>query len=381
MNEEIKFCSRCVMDSTVPDIIFDNSGECNYCKQFDSIINDTPNDQLGESYMEELFNKIRSNGKGKKYDVLIGVSGGVDSTYLVYYAIKNRLRVLAVNFDNGWHSEIAVSNIKNCLEKLGVELVTYVVDYDEMKDILLSYMKASLPWVDGPSDMAINATLFKTANAYGIKYIFNGSSIRTEGKQPDTWTHTDSRQLKYIQKRFGTKKLRSFPNLNPIQLIYYGYYKGIKMIRPFNFIQYSKSTAKQFLEKEYGWKDYGGHHHESAFTKFAIAYWLPKKFGIDKRKVTYSAQVRSGLVMREKALELLSQPPYDPALMEEDKNYVIKKLGITFEEFERIWNEPNKSIFDYPSYLPLFLKYQKIANSVFRKILPFKPLMGYDLEK
>ena len=381
MNANIKVCARCVLDTSVPDITFDDSGECNYCKQFDAIIKDTPNDQLGEINMLKILDKIKAKGKYKKYDVLVGVSGGVDSTYLVHYAIKNGLRVLAANFDNGWHSEIAVSNIKNCLQKLGVDLVTYVVDYDEMKDILLSYMKAGIPWVDGPTDIAINSTLFKIANKNRIKYIFTGSSIRTEGKQPDEWTHTDSRQLKFIQNKFGTKKLKTFPTLSPFQLIYFGIIRNIKMIRPFNYMKYSKSSAKQLLQEEYAWRDYGGHHHESAFTKFIIGYWLPRKFGIDKRKITYSAQVRSGLLERGKALELLAQPPFDPGLIEEDRNYVIKKLGITTEEFIRIWNTPNRSTYDYPSYLPLFLKYQKLANTIFKYILPFKPMMGYKLKK
>lgn len=380
MIEELNVCSKCVMDNTVPDISFNNIGECNYCKQFDAIIKDTPNDQRGETYMLKILEKIKVDGKKNKYDVLVGVSGGVDSTYLVHYAINNGLRVLAVNFDNGWHSEIAVSNIKNCLQKLRVDLITYVIDYDEMKDILLSYMKAGLPWIDGPTDNAINATLYNLAYQHGIQYIFNGSSIRTEGKQPDSWTHCDTKQLKYIQKHFGKKKIKTFPLLSPFRLMYYGAMKGIKMIRPFNYLNYSKAEAKVLLVNEYGWKDYGGHHHESAFTKFAIAYWLPKKFGIDKRKVTYSAQVRSGLLDRDIAMELLNQPPYDPNLMEEDKNYVIKKLGITQEEFKNIWNGSNKTISDYPSYLPLFNKYLKPALFIFKYILPFKPMMGYELE-
>lgn len=380
MNELIKICSKCVSDETLPDIEFDENGVCNYCKQFESIAADSPNDERGAKIIERLFEEIKKNKRKGKYDVVVGVSGGVDSTYLVHYAVKNGLRVLAVNFDNGWHSEIAVSNIKKCLDKLGVDLITYVVDYDEMKDLLLSYMKAGIPWADTPTDLALLATLYKAAAQNKVKTIFVGNNFRTEGKQPNSWTHGDTRQLRYIQKKFGTQKIKSFPMLSPFKLLYFGIAKRIKMVRPFNYLVYSKKAARELLEHEYGWKDYGGHHHESTFTKFAIAYWLPKKFGIEKRKVTFSAQIRCGLMDREEALSLLTKPPYDPALMEEDKNYVIKKLGINTEEFDRIWNSPNKSIFDYPSYLQLYYRYQKLANSIFRFILPFKPMMGYDLK-
>jgi hypothetical protein len=300
---------------------------------------------------------------------------------LVHYAVKRGLKVLAVNFDNGWHSEIAVNNIKKSLQKLNVDLITYVVDYEERKDLLLSFLKAGIPWSDIPTDMGLLATLYKVADENGIKTIFVGNSFRTEGKQPTAWTHGDSRQLKYIQKKFGSKRLKTFPVLSPFKLMYYGAIKKIKMVRPFNYMPYDKSKAKELLVREYNWKDYGGHHHESAFTKFAIAYWLPKKFGIEKRKITYSAQVRSGLLNREKALVLLAEPPYNPELMEADKIYVLKKLGITHDEFERIWNAPNKSIYDYPSYLPLFEKYLKYALLFFKYILPFKPMMGYELKK
>jgi N-acetyl sugar amidotransferase len=374
-------CKRCVSDNTLPDIVFDEQGECNYCKQFDAIVEDSPNDQEGMQYLNNLISSIKNQKPKTKYDVLIGVSGGVDSTYLVHYAIQHGLKVLAVNFDNGWHSEIAVNNIKKSLQKLNIDLVTYVVDYDEMRDILLSYLKAGIPWADIPTDMGLLATLYKVAKENGIKTIFVGNSFRTEGTQPTAWTHGDSKQLKFIQNKFGKQKLKTFPVLSPFKLIYYGTIKRIKMVRPFNYMQYDKSSAKELLVKEYDWKDYGGHHHESAFTKFAIAYWLPKKFGIDKRKITYSAQVRSGLISRDNALNLLSQPSYNLDLMEGDKDYVLKKLGISQNEYDEIWNAPNKSIYDYPSYLPLFNKYIKFAMKIFKYILPFKPMMGYELKK
>jgi len=378
---EVKICTRCVMDETAPDIWFDEQGICNYCYQFDAIAHDSPNDNRGMEILNQIVDTIKRGATNRPYDVIIGVSGGVDSSYLVHWSVQKGLRPLAVNFDNGWHSEIAVSNIQNCLEKMGVDLVTNVVDYDEMKDLLLSYLKAGIPWADAPTDMALVAALYEAALKHKVKAIFVGNSFRAEGRQPMAWTHCDTRQLQYIQKRFGKEKIKTVPLLSPFKLLYYGAVQGIKMIRPFNYMPYDKATARALLEKEYGWRDYGGHHHESIFTKFAIAYWLYEKFGIDKRRITYSAQIRSGLIEREKALEWLSQPPYNPQQIEEDIIYISKKLGISREEFEMIWDNPNKSIFDYPSYLSLFYNYQKLATVLFKSIFPFKPLMAYELSR
>ena len=378
---ELKLCSRCVMDETTPDIWFDEQGICNYCYQFDAISQDSPNDDRGAEILNRMVETIKKEARGRRYDVVIGVSGGVDSSYLVHWAVQKGLRPLAVNFDNGWHSEIAVSNIQHCLEKMKVDLVTNVVDYDEMKDLLLSYLKAGLPWADLPTDMALVATLYEAAAKYKVKAIFVGNSFRTEGRQPMTWTHGDTRQLKYIQKKFGKEKIKTIPFHSPWKLLYFGAIRGIKMIRPFNYMAYDKAAARTLLEKEYSWRDYGGHHHESIFTKFAITYWLYEKFGIDKRRISYSAQIRSGLLNREKALELLSNPPYDPKKIEDDINYITKKLGISQEEFKKIWNGPNKTIFDYPSYLAIYYQFQKLATFLFKYIFPFKPLMAYELRK
>jgi N-acetyl sugar amidotransferase len=380
MKREYQICKDCVSDSSLPEIFFDNLGVCNYCEQFKAIIKEIETSSKVNDYLNAHIQKIKST-KNKNYDVLIGVSGGVDSMFLVDFAVKKGLKVLAVNFDNGWHSEIAVSNIRKCLNKLNVDLETYVVDYDEMKGLLISYMKAGLAWIDFPTDNAINATLYKIASKHNIKYIFNGSSIRTEGKQPLEWTYSDSRQLKFINKKFGEKKIKTFPLLSPMKLIYYSIIKKIVLVRPLNYLNYDKSEAKKILIKKYGWKDYGGHHHESVFTKFAIAYWLPKKFNIDKRIITYSAQIRSGLLKRDKALSLLSLPPYDEKLMLEDKEYVLKKLNISSKEFEKIWNNKNKSLYSYPSLIHIIKRFSFLSSFVLNFIFGFKPLIGFELKK
>lgn len=380
MNTHQQICNRCIMDTTVPDIWFDDKGECNYCKLHDALHASYPQGDEGKKILNKLFEEIKKKGKGNDYDLVVGVSGGVDSTYLTHMAIEAGLRPLAVNLDNGWHSEIAVSNIKNSIEKLGVDLETYVVEYEEMKDILLSYMKAGMAWADCPTDIAIVSTLYRIAAKHNIKYVFVGNNFRTEGKQPDEWTHSDGKQLKYIQKKFGKLPIKTFPNLTISNLLYFSFFRGIKMIRPFYYIDYDKSKAKELMSQKYDWRDYGGHHHESVFTRFIIGYWLPRKFNIDKRKVTYSAQIRSKQITREYALNQVNQPPYDLAKMEEDKELLCKKLGISMEEFQVLIDAPNKSFRNYPSYYPLYLKTKKIARFVFNYLLPFKPMMMFEIE-
>ena len=374
-----KICSRCVMDSNVPGICFDDNNVCNYCKQFDRLCEDNPIDARGKEILDLMFHDIKQKGKNSQYDVIIGVSGGTDSTYLVHMAVEYGLRPLAVHLDNGWNSEISVTNIKSVLEKHNIDLITHVVNYDEMKDIMLSFMKASLPWIDGPTDIALMSTIYRTAAKFNISYVLVGNNFRTEGRQPDAWTHVDGRMVKYVQRKYGSQKLKTFPNLTALDLLYFGAVKKIRMIRPLNFLNYNKKEVQSFITEKYGWKNYGGHHHENVFTKFAIAYWLPKKFNIDKRKVTYSACVRSGEMTRAEAQQKLLEPPYDPKLMEEDKNYVIKKLGIVDSEFEQIWNLPNKSFLDYPSYYPLYLRFRGMFDFAFKYILPFKPMLSYEM--
>jgi N-acetyl sugar amidotransferase len=371
-------CSRCVLDTTVPDINFDEQGICNYCRLHDVLDCAFPQGEEGKEYLLKQVADMKRKGKGKKYDCIIGVSGGTDSTYLCHLAIELGLRPLAVNFDNGWHSEIAVGNIHESIQRMNIDLETYVVNYDEMTDILRSYMKAGFPWIDCPTDIGIVSSLFKIANREGIKYIWVGNNFRSEGKQPDEWTHSDGRQLKYLQKKFGTLPLKTFPNLTIWNLVYYSLLRGIKMFRPFYHIEYSKQDAKKLIIEKYGWRDYGGHHHESIFTRFAIAYWLPRKFNIDKRKVTWAAQVRSGKMSRDEALEQLAELPYDAKRMEEDKSLVIKKLKITEEEFTEMWNTPNKTFRDYPSYFPIYERSKKVARFVFNRLLPFKPMMMFE---
>lgn len=379
MSKPLKICSRCVLDKSIPNIEFDENGECNYCKLHDILDKDFPTGKEGKRQLGLLFEDIRDAGKGKEYDCIVGVSGGVDSTYLVHIAKKYGLNPLAVHLDNGWDSEIAVSNIKNSIEKLGVDLYTYVIDWREVRDIHLSLIKASYPWVDGTTDLAIVSTLYRVAAENGIRYVLQGSDFRTEGKQPTKWTYIDGKIIKSIHKKYGSfSKLSSFPILTLSKFINYELLKKIKTLRPLYYLDYDKKKAKEFLKKNYAWKDYGGHHHESIFTRFIIGYWLPNKFGIDKRKITFAAQVRSGLMSRERALKELKSSPYEVGRIEEDKDYIVKKLGITMEDFVKYFGSTNTSYTDYPSYKSIFEIVKRYGDFVF-KVFRMKPMITYQL--
>ena len=379
MKQSQKICKRCVLDDTVPDIEFNKEGECNYCELHDKLSEAFPNDERGKQILEEMFAKMKKDGKGKEYDCVVGISGGVDSTYLIHLAKSYGLRPLAVHVDNGWNSEISVSNIKNSIEKLEVDLYTYVIDWNEMKDILKSFLKASYPWADGPTDIALVSALYKVAKENGVKRILVGNNFRTEGRQPTEWTYVDAKIIADIRNKFGTiKRIKSFPSLSILDLFRYEYLLGIKLVKPLYYLDYDKEKTKKFVSQEYGWKDYGGHHHESIFTRFVIGYWLPRKFNIDKRKVTFSAQVRSGLRKREQALEELRELPYGEKKMQDDKDYIIKKLGFTEKEFDKILQSSNSSFKDFPSYNKIFKLITRYL-SVLYKIFGTKPMMAFDL--
>lgn len=349
---DYQICSRCVLDTTVHDIWFDDEGVCKYCKIYDEMEKAHPLGDDSEARLAELVRRIKESGKGKEYDCIVGVSGGRDSTYTLLTAVKLGLRPLAVHFDNGWNSDIAVSNIKNVTTKLGVDLHTVVADWEEFKDLQIAFIKASVPDADVPTDYAIYSVLFDEANKEGVKYILNGHSFRTEGTSPISWTYMDGRYLKSVHKMFGSlNKIESFPIMSMAQLLYYVFVKGIKDVRLMEFIDYKKKEVDAVLEEEVGWKYYGGHHHESVYTNFFQSYLLPKKFNIDKRKTENSALVLSGQLSREEALKEIQLSPYK--YEKEIVGYAINKLGLTRDEFQRLYEQEAKSFRDYPTYFPL----------------------------
>jgi N-acetyl sugar amidotransferase len=375
-----QICTKCVVDSTVPGVTFDDQGVCTYCKLHEILAKDFPQGSAGTLKLDQIIDAIKQKGKNKPYDCVVGVSGGTDSIYLLYWAKKNGLRPLAVHFDNGWNSEIAVHNIQKALEKLKIDLQTYVVDWEEFKDVLVSFLKSSLPWADIPTDFGITSTLYRVASEENLKYILVGNNFRTEGKMPTEWTYSDGRTIKYIQKHFGTKKLKTFPNLTIFDFFYYSIFRRIQIIRPLNYMNYQKADARALLEKELGWQYYGGHHYESIYTRFAYSYLLPEKFKIDKRIITLSALVRSGGITREEALKELEADPYPKDRVKQDIEYVTKKLGLTTKAFEEIMSLPPKSFRDYPSYYPIFEKLGALVKIAMKFSLPWTPPMMHEMD-
>jgi len=375
-----KVCNRGVWDESVPEIKFDEDGVSNYAHLHDALCKAYPRGEIGANKWLNIVDKIKQAGEGKQYDCIIGVSGGTDSCYLLHMAKELGLRVLAVNLDNGWSSEIAVANIKKITSALSIDLETYVIDYEEIKDLLRSYMLAGLPWIDIPTDLAIKAILYKIASRENIKYILRGNDFRSEGSQPTEWTYGDGKQLKAIHKMYGKVKLKTFPNYTIESLIYYGFIKKIKSIYPFYYIEYKKNKAQEFLKAQYDWQYYGGHHFENIFTKFAISYWLYEKFGIDKRKITLSAQILSGEMDRVSALDIINSEPYSLADKDVMIDFMLKKLEIESEHFENILKDKNKTYKDYPSYYYLFKKLNKSFQFIIKLVFIHKPQSLYKTE-
>lgn len=343
-----RVCSRCLYDDTIPGIVYDADGVCQFCKIHDEMEKRYPLGAAGEKRLAELVARIKAAGRGRAYDCVVGVSGGVDSTYALYKAMQLGLRPLAVHFDNGWNSEIAVHNIENATRKLGVELYTHVADWDDFRRLQISFLKASTSDAEIPTDMAISAVLLRTAAREGVRYVLNGHSFRAEGIVPRGWTYFDGRYIQAVHKRFAGTSRTKIPNVTMAALLYYMFVRRIQVLPFLNYMDYGKQEAAEVIAREVGWEDYGGHHHESVYTHFFQSYLLPRKFGIDKRKLGLSARVRSGRLGRDEALAVIAAEPYPekPELVE----YTVKKLELSEAEFAEIMAAPVKSFRDYPSH-------------------------------
>jgi len=340
------------MDTSDSEITFNENGYCNHCLEyFENTSKRTYRGKETDQILAQLVEKIKKTGKNKKYDCVLGLSGGIDSCYSAYIARQLGLRVLTVHLDNGWNSETAVKNIKYVVGKLGFDYQSYVLDWEEFKDLQLSFLKASVPEAETPTDIAILAALHKVAAKYNIKYIISGGNFVTEGILPKSWHYDakDEKYLKSIHKLFGTKKLKTFPTFSFLKEMYYKFIKGIKIIYLLNYIPYSKKEAMKVIEKELDWKYYGGKHYESKYTGFLQSYILPEKFNIDYRLATFSTQICAGEMTREEALTELQNKPYDLEKVYEEKEYVSKKLGISVNEFNEIMKTPKKTHYDYPN--------------------------------
>lgn len=353
------------MDTTVKGIKFDENGVCTFCKIHDEIEEKYPINDETPFKLKSIIDKIKQDGKHKQYDCILGVSGGRDSTYTLYNAVKLGLRPLAVHFDNGWNSEIAVQNIKNACEILDVDLHTHVADWEEFKDLQRSFLFASVPDAEVPTDWVIFSVLYKEASTYGIKYIIHGHSFRTEGTTPLTWTYMDGRYVNDIQKTFGTKKIKSFPVMSVFKYLYFTFVKRIQQFRMLYYIPYNEKEVMRVLEEELGWKNYGDKHHESKYTAFFQSYILTRKFNIDKRKLHYSAKLRNGQLSREDALKVIEKDPFTAG--DELIDYCLKKLDFTRADFDKIMKSQPKLFFEYKSYYSLVKLFKtpiKIGNKL-----------------
>lgn len=345
-------CTRCIMDTSDPDITFDANGVCHHCHAYDEAVRTRLlTGDAAKRKRDDIAAEIREAGRGKPYDCIIGISGGVDSTYVAYAARKLLgLRPLAVHLDNGWNSELAVKNIQHVLEKLNIELFTEVLDWDEFRDLQLAFLRASTPDSEIPTDHAIVSVLYQQARRHGVKYILSGCNVRTESHLPPAWSrgHSDWRYIQGLQKQFGTRPLATFPHRNMFNLVWDA--RTIQWIDILNYLDYRKDEALRVLQDELGWQYYGGKHYESIYTRFYQGYILPKKFGFDKRLMHLSSLVCSGEITRDQALAELEKPPYPEDMQASDREYTIKKLGITDVDFEQIMKTPPKKFEDYPSY-------------------------------
>ena len=345
----------------MPGISFDAAGVCNYCKVHEQLDREYPVGDAGRKKLEDLASMIRRSGKGKKYDVVVGVSGGCDSSYLLYKAKELGLRPLAVHFDNTWDSEIAVRNIRRVLKALDVDLYTYVVDNEEYDDLYRAFFRSGVPDLDAPTDIALAAVLNRAAEEHGIGYVFEGHSFRTEGISPLGWLYMDARYIADVHARFGQRPLRTFPNMWLRDQLRWMVVRGIQKIRPLYWVDYHKADAMTLLHERLGWEWYGGHHLENRITAFYHTYFLARRFGIDTRLLGHSALIRSGQMSRDEGLRVIETPrEHDPGLV----TMVKKRLGFSDDEFEGLMTMTKHTHREFATY-----------EATFKRMRPFFWLM------
>ena len=348
------------MDTSDSRITFDDNSVCDHANDFyENVFPKWQTDQSGSRYIEKTIEAIKKNGRNLDFDCILGLSGGVDSSYMLHLAVREYgLRPLVFHVDGGWNSELAVHNIHMLVDKLGLDLFTEVINWEEMRDFQLAWFKAGVPHLDIPQDHAFVATLYKFAEKHRIGYILNGGNISTECvRNPMEFFYygTDMRHIRDVIKKFGTNQMKTYPFSSVFRhKIYLRYVRGIKVVRPLNYRPYIKAEAVQLLEKEYGWKPYPQKHFESRFTKFYESYWLPERFGFDPRRVQFSSLILTGQMTRDDALKRLEKPSYDSTTIQQEFEYVAKKLGIGTEELRHYFSMPKKFFWDYKNQQEIF---------------------------
>jgi len=371
-------CAISVMDTIADiDIRFDEKGISNYYyeyKKAEAAI--VLHGEQAQSKLEAIVNEIKTAGKNQPYDCIMGLSGGVDSTYIAYLSKQLGLRPLAVHFDNGWNSELAVQNIENIVNKLGVDLFTYVINWDEFRDLQIAYLKASVVDIEAITDHAIFATMYRLAGERKIRYILSGTNVQTEQTLPASWIHskTDHINIKSIHRKYGTLPLKTFPFMDAKVKRYYQQMMGVRSISLLNYVDYNKNKVKELIQKELGWRDYGGKHYESVWTRFYQGYILPTKFNIDKRKAHLSDLIFGGQLSKAEALEELKKPMYDPQQFVIDYDFVLKKFGFSAEEFDALMKLPPRSHYDFDYEKPIDVRYPilKPFKKIYRTFFPVK---------
>ncbi len=346
-------CNRCIYDNRVSRISFDEAGICNYCKMSDDIQQQfATGSSQGEQTLEAIIQKIKWEGRHKKYDCIVGVSGGTDSSYTLAKTIEWGLRPLAVHFDNTWNTAIASHNIHKVTGALNVDLSTHVVDNNEMDSLTRAFFTSGVPELDCPTDIALAEVLYRVAAKHRVKYIMEGHSFITEGISPMGTNYFDGKYIEDIYKKFSNEKvLKSFPNMNFSSFMKWTIFKRIKKIRPLWYINYSKEEARKYLEQKFGWEYYGGHHLENRLSAFAYAVYKPKKFGIDDRNWSLAAAARNGLLNRDEALKIYTEPIPDTRELEE---YFIKRIGLTTQEYAAVMTGTKKTYKDFKTYKKRF---------------------------
>lgn len=349
---EINICSRCIYDERTPGISFNSENVCNYCVQVENLIDIYHTGKPeGEAKLMATINNIKKAGRGKKYDCVIGVSGGTDSSFLLIKALEWGLRPLAVHYDNTWNSAIATENIRKVTSKLKIDLFTYVIDNKEADDIFKSFLLAGVPEFDASTDIGFVQVLRSAAAKYRIKYILEGHSFMAEGVSPQGKNYFDGKYIQNIHEKYGKLKMKTFPNLTFLQFMKWVLVYRQKFIRPLWYINYSKPEARKILEETTGWKYYGGHHLENRATSFLHTIYNPQKFGIDNRNWSLSAEARTGILSREEALKIYNTPIVpDLELVE----YVKKRLSLTDSEYEAILQGPKRSHKEFKTYKKRF---------------------------
>jgi N-acetyl sugar amidotransferase len=367
MSEPLRVCTRCIYDSRVASITFDEQGVCNYCHQIDSLSRDYATGTAeGERRMSGILEDIKRAGHGRPYDCIVGVSGGTDSSYLVYYAKLHGLRPLAVHYDNTWNTAIATQNIHKVLRALNVDLYTHVVDNKESDDIFRAFFKAGVAEIEAATDLALAETAYRAAAKYGIQYVLEGHSFRTEGITPVGRNYFDGKYIQSIHQMYGTRPMRTYPLMTFSRFLYWSCVARIKKVRPLWYIDYNKEDTRAFLEREYGWQYYGGHHLENRMTAFFHGIYAPQKFRTDFRNNTLSALVRNGSMSREAALAEYNSPP---VVEDELLAYFKKRIGLSDAEYDHVMAQPPRSWHEFPTYKKRFERLRPLFGMLARRNL------------